>query len=102
MFDVLGRLALMGLWMSWSASTQENNEDKNNDALQACRALAIHLSRLIKSNPILFSPIKDDQIIDITIGLLLFSRNENAQENIENWLLEMLGRAQFCYEGGGP
>jgi hypothetical protein len=102
MFDVLGRLALMGLWMYWSASTQEDHEDKKSSTLQACRALAVNLSRLIKSNPILLSPIKDNQIIDISMGLLLFSFNENAQKNIENWLIEMLGRSQFCYEGGGP
>lgn len=96
LFDLLGRLALAGLWAWWST---EGSESSAQEAFQAEAELcAKAIAHLIENNPTLFLPRKDSQQIDVSMALLLLSKYPQFRECIEAWLTEMITRAHFSLE----
>lgn len=108
LFDVLGRLAVKGLWVSGllEKSCNENppvngyNEQQELLSLRV-RDITKSITSLIVSNPILFSPYKDSQAIDIGLALLLLSKNSDFDDFVQYWLSEIVNRIIFCFESNG-
>jgi len=101
LFDVLGRLAMYGLWATWSEAMAEDGANKDNSAQMSSR-VSDAIKLLISNNPILFLPLKDGQAIDVFLALILLAVNGNNERNMRFWLSEIVDRARFAYEGGGP
>jgi disulfide oxidoreductase YuzD len=91
LFDILGRLALSGIWAYSSAKKQ----DGENTSLETFQFISVAVRQLILNNPILWLPIKDDQAIDISLAVFLLVLDSNNHEDVKNWLSEIIKRATF-------
>lgn len=90
LFDVLGRLSFHGLWLFGSLGIEDSDSQ---------RLIALHLEatkQFIFNNPELLLPIKDSQVIDISIAILFFLISGDTGF-VKKWLLEMVQRADFSY-----
>jgi hypothetical protein len=99
MFDLLGRLAIGGLW-SYSALLATSEEDENHAVLRdevAGAAAAAAVSQLIESNPTLFAPLKDEQAIEIALAATLLLMRDDDRQALRNWLREMVERIRLAF-----
>ena len=94
LFDVLGRLALGGLWIHW---LDENEVEVNEFLRSEIQSYSFAVERLILNNPILLLPIKDDQAIDISIAMLLLTLNKDSHNFIREWFSEIVARTDFAH-----
>ncbi len=101
LFDVLGRLALKGLWLRWGAQRSENGEVSNDDMVKAHVQCVSSLKELISNNGVLLLPIEDSQGIDITIASLLLAMDARNYDDLHTWLSEIVNRAAFAYRVHG-
>lgn len=103
MFDILGRLALGGLWTFRyleSLSRQESDsvqEAEKARLIEEFREYVRAVKCLLSNNPALFLPIKDSQVIDISIAVFLLMLAGQNENDIRVWLNELMGRAIFCH-----
>ncbi len=98
LFDVLGRIAMGGLWQVWHARLLSDDDIDDRKELWAQHdRLAYLLKAFIANNPTLNSPIKDDQAIDIWIAIFFLSLNRQNRDFVDNWLNEIISRAHFAY-----
>ena len=99
LFDLLGRLAISGLWSYWK--TNYINEDcvKNSAELhEEIQLSTTKIRELILNNPILNLPIKDEQIIDISLAVLLLLIDKNSHSFIKIWLTQIIKRVNFTHK----
>lgn len=90
LFDVLGRLSMLGICVSlWKETTDDEHQKLISLCLEA-------IKQFIFNNPELFLPIKDSQVIDISIAILFFLKSGDI-EFVNKWLLEIVKRADFSY-----
>jgi hypothetical protein len=97
LFDVLGRLAIGGIWAYWS--TQQVGDDEAeilNRMWEEVQSISVAVKQLISNNPTLLLPVKDDQAIDISIAVLLLFIDSNNHNDIRKWLSELVERATFA------
>lgn len=102
LFDLLGRIAVKGLWTYWGAAqSTEEQIDSQEQLLNAYHQCASSIKALISNNPALLLPIKDDQAIDISIAAFVLALDANNHDDIKNWLTEIVERAAFAYRTHG-
>jgi hypothetical protein len=103
LFDILGRLALYGIWSYWDVSncSDEKEEGKQRDLHNVLMIIMNSVKTLITKNPALYLPIKDDQAIDISIAALLLASDEKNYDDIKKWFEVILWRASLAYEAHG-
>ncbi len=101
LFEVLGRLALAGLWDYWKLELAGEAKEKQGDQQHEIEILAHHLKLLIINNPTLFLPVKDDHAIDIFLAILLLSLSKKNEQDIIHWLSQLLDKATFSYQTHG-
>ena len=110
MFDILGRLALGGLWLFLSLrfldlSNQEMNSGQKAEMKEAIigelRNRIQAIKHLLSNNPTLFLPIKDSQVIDISIAIFFLMLEGQSENDIRFWLNELMQRAVFCHWRNG-
>lgn len=92
LFDILGRLSLLGLWKYWDLeSLQVINADEKE--LQKIKDTLLNiqniLKNLISNNPMLFTPYQDEHAIDISMAVFFLALNKNNHKDIEAWILGM-------------
>ncbi len=94
LFDLLGRLASDGIWTHWLACrcSDEDAEAKKQSVENTLKLMGL-VKDLIRNNPALLLPAKDDQAIDIFIAVSLLAFNHENYADIREWLTEVLGRA---------
>jgi hypothetical protein len=98
-FDLLGRIAMAGLWNAWFAKWGRAEEKIANQ-----RVIQDILSggfKLIARNPILFSPISDQQAIDIALFLQLALSSGEIPADTVAWLTLMTDRIDFAVRTHG-
>ena len=102
MFDILGRLALNGLWTYWRLSYLLGQEAGIREKIiEGLRYYATTIKHLISNNPTLLLPIKDEQVIDISIAVLLLMIEGHSESEIKSWLDEIMQQAIFCHRANG-
>ena len=102
MFDILGRLALGGLWTHYLLSCLlENEASVKEEIAEKLKYYATAVKHLIFNNPTLLLPIKDSQVIDISIAVLLLMIEGQSENDIRLWLNELMQRATFCHRANG-
>lgn len=101
LFEVLGRLAIAGIWTQWNFEINRGEKEQQEFHSQEIEVLSEHLKLLIINNPTLFLPIKDDQAIDISLAILFLSFQEKNQKDINYWLSQLFERAMFAYQTHG-
>ena len=110
MFDILGRLALGGLWLLLSLrfvdlSNQEIDSDQKaemkEEIIGELRNRTNAIKDLLSNNPTLFLPIKDSQVIDISIAVFFLMLERQSESDVRLWLNELMQRAIFCHRANG-
>lgn len=99
MFDVIGRLSIYGMWLhaeyvrlgERDAAIKRNLESKLFNVNQS-------LWQIIHNNPILETPYKDDQGIDIYLTAWFLMLNKGNWESVGNWLSEISGATLYLFE----
>lgn len=102
LFEVLGRLALASIWTKWQLDAAYASQQRTDHLEQEIDLLSQHLKLLITNNPILFTPFKDDQAIDIFLAILFLSFFDGNEDDINIWLSQVLDKSLFSYQTHGP
>lgn len=100
LFDILGRLALEGLWLHWYYTRLEAIDKDNKvtqEILQKMQRYRVSLKQLITNNPILFSPYKDEQAIDINLAAFFFALDLTSHDDLHRWLQFMVEHIHFLF-----
>jgi hypothetical protein len=100
LFDIVGRLSLLGIWSNWLG--QAGDDSVRNTCAAGTRQLANALVSIISNNPHLLLPRSDEQAIDIWLGLTLLMLVPGTRDAQLDWLREVLERARFTYAVHGP
>ena len=97
LFDLLGRLAIGGIW-SFSALLYMNEQDiERATLLEEASAAAAAIGMLIGTNPTLYAPLKDDQAIEIGLAACLLLSSDEGRDVLRSWLPEMVRRISFSF-----
>ena len=90
LFDVLGRISLGGIWLLWFSSRLKNEATQERFAVnKVIHEYQESVKKLIVNNPILYSPYKDDQAIEIALALLFLSIENKNDNNIRAFLKDL-------------
>jgi hypothetical protein len=91
LFDVLGRIALTGLWVHWLI---ERDPDAKRRAAAQDRVARLTTMgyQLIDNNRALFLPLQDQQAIEIALFLILVGALNGDRNDARAWLHEMIAR----------
>ena len=84
LFDLLGRIALQGIWLQCVSPA--------NSVVYYS-----YVKGLIVNNPMLLTPYKDEQVIDIAIAIYFLMQDENNMPFIHDYLWEVLNRINFNF-----
>lgn len=91
-FEQIGLVASIGLCQALAATDEETTQGHLGNAV----AVADALTALLRNNPVSGSPRLDEQVIDITLGLLLLV-STGYTEQAKDWLAELVRRADYTY-----
>lgn len=93
LFDLVGRVGLSGLWSACHVDAMDPDQSRVEIQSMQSRVqrAASLLSDMISNNPMLCSPIKDSQSIDINIACLLLYRTGHF-DFIRKWVREIVSR----------
>lgn len=92
LFDLLGNIGLVGIWLSWLS---ERGEDKSDSLNLKKNQLLIAGLELIESNPSLLSPISDYQSTDIGLFLQFVLSTDVVPVEIKTWIASMANCIYF-------
>lgn len=109
LFDLLGRLAIRGQWLSYELTSfykQEPQGERDTDKQNAIRneldRVTNAIMKFISNNPLLSSPCKDEHAIELGLVLHLLSQNSENDIFINEWLNELINRIIFGYKSNNP
>jgi hypothetical protein len=99
LFETLGRVAMRGLWLLWFKSgTALLPEIRTDwDSAEAIE-LAQKIVLLINNNPILLTPITDEQVVDVGVALLFLSMSEQWNLAAHGFVEAMINRTISAYK----
>ena len=102
MFDILGRVGTRGIWHLFMASRlQESGTEEDREVAQRnIRSNAQVLMDMIRNNPILQTPIKDDHAIDINIACL-FMNSVGCTGFVKDWVGEIALATKYAFQTDG-
>lgn len=103
LFDVLGRTASLGLWQFhwWSLLASTESEEVAKKAHAEMRQTVVLIRDMLQNNPVLCTPIKDNQAIDVNIVCLFLDR-VGCSDIIRTWIGQMAYATMFAYRVNGP
>lgn len=116
LFELVGRLALRGLWLVWELAPPNGPVVLSKDYLQTLPAtiaettnatvervdrLCAQLVQIVSNNKALLSPIGDWQAIDIGLALTLLACRPVAHGAIDEWIEELAKRSIFAFNVHG-
>lgn len=96
-FEILGRLAVRGLWMLWEKGRTPLPELRSDWNSMEAEQLAYQIVELASNNPILFSPITDAQAVDIASALLFLSMMDASAAGASSYCEAILKMVTFAY-----
>lgn len=116
LFELVGRLALRGLWLVWQLAPPNGPVVLSNDYLQTLPAsiaestketvnridrLCQNLVAIVSNNRALLSPVGDWQAIDIGLAFTLLACRPSAHGAIDEWAEELAKRSIFAFNVHG-
>jgi len=98
LFDILGRVGTRGLWQLHAFHVLElSGRAKEAETLrEQLHDTSLLLADVINNNPVLCTPIKDNQAIDINIACL-FLNKMGCDQPIQNWIQQTARATIFAY-----
>lgn len=116
LFDMIGRLAMRGLWLVWELSPasgpvlldddylsclpevlQRSSADKVKQIDRLCHLMM----QIVSNNRALLSPVADWQAIDIALAITLLACRPKAHCAIDEWAEELAKRSIFAFNVHG-
>jgi hypothetical protein len=94
--DLLGRLAMRGLWMAWSMSPANLPVPLGAEG-EELDTIAMQLFHLINNNPALQSPIADENAIDVNLALMLLAAHGRFEPAISSWVETLVRRTHYAF-----
>lgn len=108
LFDILGRLATRGQWLLFELTKLYENDTSEKYECEEFEILQNKLSKvkrainhLVVNNPLLLSPYKDDQAIDLVLALHLLYQSSHDDDFVKSWLDAIIERVTYSYESNG-
>lgn len=108
LFDILGRLALRGQWLLFNLTELYKKDISKKYESEEFEILQNKLSKvkrainhLVANNPLLLSPYKDDQAIDLVLALHLLYQSSQDDVFAKSWLDAIIDRVTYSYEFNG-
>lgn len=116
LFELVGRLALRGLWLVWELTPPNGPIVISKDYLQTLPVmiaeinkatveridrLCAQLIQIVSNNRALLSPIGDWQAIDIGLAFTLLACRPGAHGAIDDWAEELAKRSIFAFKVHG-
>lgn len=108
LFDVLGRLSVKGHWVldsltkSYDEAPPEDQETEEQEKLRLrLRKITRSINLLVINNPMLLSPYKDSQAIDLGLAFTLLSNNSELDSFVRSWISEVVDRCIFAFKSNG-
>lgn len=116
LFDLVGRLALRGLWLVWEVApgngpavlSETLPEGRPTSLAEAYREtvatidrLCQQLTHIVANNRALLSPIGDWQAIDVGLAFTLLACRPDAHGAIDEWAEELAERSIFAFQVHG-
>ena len=98
MFDLFGRVGARGLWLlrALRCIGPNGNAEVEKGIRKQLHSTAKLLADILQNNPILCTPIKDNQAIDINIACL-FLNKVGCNQVVQNWVQSIARATQFAY-----
>ncbi len=98
LFETLGRVAMRGLWHLWSKAGAVLLPELRSDwESPEATELAQQTVLLIRNNPILMTPITDEQVVDVGVALLFLSMQEQWNPAACNYAEALIERITLAY-----
>lgn len=116
LFDMIGRLAMRGLWLVWELSPASGpvllDDDylsslpqvlkrSSMDTVKQIDRLCHLMMQIVSNNRALLSPLADWQAIDIALAFTLLACRPNAHGAIDEWAEELAKRSIFAFNVHG-
>lgn len=108
LFNILGRLAVRGQWLLFELTELYKKDVSKNFESEEIELLQDKLSKvkkainlLVVNNPLLLTPYKDDQTIDLVLALHLLYQSSDDDDFVKSWLEPIIDRVTFSYETNG-
>lgn len=103
LFDILGRVALTGLWAHWLIAHDLDAKRKATAQEEVARfaTMGFQLFQLIDNNRALFLPLEDQQAIEISLFLFLVGTLNGNKNDARAWLHEMVERLALTVQTHG-
>jgi hypothetical protein len=99
LFDILGRIAIHGLWLKWHGEAIANDQPATSafheQALKQIQALCGNGFDAIRNNGCLRLPIADHVATDVALFLLLWLASESDEGELRPWLTSLVERLEF-------
>lgn len=100
LFDLLGRIAMMALWIHWW-SLRDTDEERKKTVQDQVSKWAMMIFQLINNNRALFLPLQDQAAIEIGLFLVLLGIAVSNTEDLRAWLHEMTERLVLTVQTHG-
>ena len=116
LFDMIGRLAMRGLWLIWElspasgpvlldddylSSLPQAFKTSSMDTVKQIDRLCHLMMQIVSNNRALLSPLADWQAIDIALAFTLLACRPNAHGAIDEWAEELAKRSIFAFNVHG-
>ena len=100
LFDILGRIALTGLWVHWLVE-RYTDETAQADARLKITQFTEMGFKLINNNRALFLPLQDQHGIEVAMFLLFVTAVNGNRHDAHAWLREMVNRISYSIRTHG-
>jgi hypothetical protein len=103
LFDILGRLAIKGQWLlhELSVGYKQDEDQECSELEESLRKVKWAINQLVINNPLLLSPYKDEQAIELAMALHLLYQDSRDDGFAESWLDALVERVTFSYMTNG-
>ncbi len=93
LFESLGRTALYGIWVAHSG---RHGPTDRRECEQLLHTITAGMADLINNNPVLMTPVLDDQAIDMNLACV-YLVSQGQTDFVKTWIAEMTLATIFAY-----
>lgn len=103
LFDVLGRLTIKGQWLLHELSEQykEDENQDNSELEEQLKKVKWAINQLVINNPLLCSPYKDEQAIELVMSFHLLYQDNREDDFAKSWLATIFDRVAYSFVTNG-
>mgnify|MGYP003393142229 CR=1 FL=1 len=101
LFDLLGRVALRGLWQLWIDAYGSDLKPAPTAARDGVAdQIAARICAMVAANRALMGPISEGQVIDLGLAFTFLAAHGHHLDDLRMWLKLVVQRVDFSYRSG--